>query len=50
MRHGLALGMLALWMRLGRSNQDVQTQSSPLMTSPEEVMTSGRTVEMANGQ
>jgi hypothetical protein len=50
MRHGLALGMLALWMRLGRSSQNVPTQSSPLMTLPQEVMTSGRTVEIANGQ
>jgi hypothetical protein len=46
MRHGLALGMLALWMRLGHSGQDVPTQ----MTLPQEVMTSGRTVEIANGQ
>lgn len=50
MRRGLALGMLALWMRLGCSSQDVPTQSSPLMTLPQEVMTSGRTVEIANGQ
>ena len=50
MRHGLALGMLALWMRLGRFSQDVPTQSSPPMTLPQEVMTSGRTVEIANGQ
>ncbi len=50
MGHGLALGMLALWMRLGRFSQDVPAQSSPLMTLPQEVMTSGRTVEIANGQ
>jgi len=50
MRHGLALGLLALWMRLGRSSQDVPMQSYPLMTLPQEVMTSGRTVEIANGQ
>jgi len=50
MRDGLALGMLALWMRLGRFSQDVPPQSSPLMTLPQEVMTSGRTVEIANGQ
>ena len=50
MRDGLALGMLALWMRLGRFSQDVPTQSSPLMTLPQEVMTSGTTVEIANGQ
>ena len=50
MRQQLALGMLALWMRLGRFSQDVPTQSSPLMTLPQEVMTSGRTVEIANGQ
>ena len=50
MRDGLALGMLALWMRLGRFSQDVPTQSSPLMTLPQEVMTSGRTVEIANGR
>ncbi len=50
MRHGLALGMLALWMSPGRFSQDVPTQSSPLMTLPQEVMTSGRTVEIANGQ
>jgi hypothetical protein len=50
MRQGLALGMLALWMRLGRFSQDVPTQSSPLMTLSQEVMTSGRTVEIANGQ
>ena len=50
MTHGLALGMLALWMRLGRFTQDVPTQSSPLMTLQQEVMTSGRTVEIANGQ
>ncbi len=50
MRQRLGLGMLALWMRLGRSSQNVPTQSSPLMTLPQEVMTSGRTVEIANGQ
>ena len=50
MRHRLAGGMLALWMRLGRFSQDVPTQSSPLMILPQEVMTSGRTVEIANGQ
>lgn len=50
MRHGLALGMLALWMRLGRFGQNVPTQSSPLRTLPQEVMTLGRTVEIANGQ
>jgi len=50
MRQGLVLGMLALWMRLGRFSQDVPTQTSPLMTLPREVMTSGRTVEIANGQ
>jgi hypothetical protein len=50
MRHGLALGILALWMPLGRSSQDVPRQSSPLMTLPQELMTSGRTVEIANGQ
>ena len=50
MRHGLALGMLALWRRLGRSSQDVPTQTSPPMTLPQEGMTSGRTVEIANGQ
>ena len=50
MRHGLALGMLALGMRLGRSSQNVLTPSSPLMTLPQEVMTSERTVEIANGQ
>ena len=50
MRHRLSLGMLALWMRLGCSGQNVPTQSSPLMTLPQEVMTSGRTVEIANGE
>jgi len=50
MRHRLALGMLALWMRLGRFSRDVSTQSSPRMILPQEVMTSGRTVEIANGQ
>jgi hypothetical protein len=50
MRHGLALGMLALWMRLDRSSHDVPTQSSRLMTLPKEVMTSGRTIEIPNGQ
>jgi hypothetical protein len=50
MRHGLALGVLALWMRLGRFSQDVPTQNSPPMTLPQEVMASGRTVEIANGQ
>ena len=50
MRHRLALGMLALWTRLGRSSQNIPTQSSPLMTLPQEVMASGRTVEIANGE
>jgi hypothetical protein len=50
MRHGLALGMLAFWIRLGYSGQDVPTQTSPLMTLPQEVMTSRTTVEVANGQ
>jgi len=50
MRHRLALGMLALWIRLGYSSQDVPTKTSPLMTLPQEVMTSGRTVEIANGE
>lgn len=50
MRHRLAFGMLALRMRLGRSSQNVPTQSSPLMTLPQEVMTSGRTLEIANGE
>jgi hypothetical protein len=50
MRHRLALGKLGLWMRLGRSSQNVPTQSSPLMTLPQEVMTSGRTVEIAHGE
>jgi hypothetical protein len=50
MRHRLALGMPALWMRLGRFSQDVPTQSSLLMTLPQEIMTSGRAVEIANGQ
>jgi len=50
MRHRLALGMLALRMRLDCPSQDVPTQSSPLMTLPQEVMTSGRTVEIANGE
>jgi hypothetical protein len=50
MRHGLALGMLALWMRLGRSSNDAMTQTFSLMTLPQEVMTSGRTVETAHGE
>jgi hypothetical protein len=50
MRHGIAPGMLALWRRLGGSSQDVLTQTSPLMALPQEVMTSGRIVEIANGQ
>jgi hypothetical protein len=50
MRHRLAFGMLALWMRPGRFSQDVPTQSFPLMTLTQEVMTSGRTIEIANGQ
>ena len=50
MRHGLALGMLALWMQMGRFSQDVPMQSSRLMTLPQEVMTSGTAVEIANGQ
>jgi hypothetical protein len=50
MRHRLALEIPALWMRLGRSNEDVPKQSSPHMTLPQEVMSWGRTVEITNGQ
>jgi hypothetical protein len=50
MRPGLALGRQALWMRLSRFSQDVPTQRSRLMTLPHEVVNSGRTVEIANGQ
>jgi len=50
MRHGLALGMLGLWMRLRRFSQDVPMQSSPRMTLPQEVMTSGWIGEIGNGQ
>jgi hypothetical protein len=42
--------MLALWMQLGRSSQNVPAQICPLMTLPQEVMTSGRTMEIANGE
>lgn len=50
MRHRLALGMPALWMRLGCPSQDVMTQGSPQVTLPQEVMTSGRTMETPNGE
>jgi hypothetical protein len=53
MRHGLALGVLALLMELGGYCQDVRTeQTSPSndLPEPHEVMTLGRTVEIANGQ
>jgi hypothetical protein len=50
MRHGLALGMLAFWIRLGYSSQAVPTQTSPLMTLAQEVMTSRTAVEIANGE
>jgi hypothetical protein len=49
MRHGLALRMLAFWMRLGRSSQDVPTQTYPLNFATE-VMTSEGTAEIANGE
>jgi hypothetical protein len=35
MRHGIALEMLAFWMRLDRSSQDVPTQTSALVTLPQ---------------
>jgi hypothetical protein len=50
MRHRLALGLPALWIRPGFSNQDIPTQICPLMTLPQEVKTSGRTMEIANGE
>ena len=52
MRHGLALGVLALLTRLGRYSQDVPTaQTFPNdFHEPHEVITLGRTAKIANGQ
>jgi len=50
MRHRLAPGVLALWMRLGHSSQGVPMQASPLMAAPQEVMSSITRVRVANGQ
>jgi hypothetical protein len=50
MRHRLAFAVLVLWMRPGRSSRNVPTQNSPLMTLSQEVMSAGRTGEIANGE
>jgi len=53
MRHGLALGVLAFLMRLGRSTlgrTDGANFPTNDMHERHEVMTSGRTVEIANGK